>query len=198
MSQRLLDILNVVQIPNHLSSSALIIIDAQREYLDGRLPLVGIDKALTQIQELLKRARKLNTKIWFIRHSMNVGSPIFNPTSKYFQIIDEVVPLTSESIIDKYSPSCFTNTKLSSKLQSAGINKLIVTGFMTHACISASVRAANDLGFMSTVVAEACATRDLPDKSNNTITADTVHNVTLAALSDLFATVVASSNDVPD
>lgn len=62
---------------------------------------------------------------------------------------------------------------------------------MTHMCVSATVRAATDHGFMSTIAADTVATRDLPDATGNgTIQADAVNRITLAALSDRFAWVV--------
>jgi nicotinamidase-related amidase len=57
-------------------------------------------------------------------------------------------------------------------------------------CVSATARAALDLGYRTTVIADACATRDLPDGSGGIIDATTVHRVALAELADRFATVV--------
>lgn len=200
MAKTLLQMLDVKQEPNKLSESGLIIIDAQREYLDGSVPLVGFDDAVKEIKVLLDRARQLGTKVWHVRHKTANGAPIFAPDSKYFQIVDELKPLDSENIIDKNHPSAFADTSLNDELKKAGLDKLIVTGFMTHACISASVRSAAALGKNCTVVASACATRDLPDIANqdNVIKARDLHAATLAALSDIFATVVTSKEAIKD
>ena len=42
-----------------------------------------------------------------------------------------------------------------------GVKKLVLAGFMTHMCVSSTARAALDLGFQTTVPADASATRDL-------------------------------------
>lgn len=200
MTKTLLQILNLNQVPSHLSRSGLIIVDAQREYLDGSLPLIGFEEAVREIRNILDRARQLKTKIWHIRHKTVSGAPIFAPDSKYFQIVDTLKPLANEHIIDKSHPSAFAGTTLEDDLRKESIDKLVMTGFMTHGCISASVRSAAALGHNVTVVANACATRDLPDPahSDRVISAGHVHTATMAALSDIFATIVPSQESIPD
>lgn len=61
---------------------------------------------------------------------------------------------------------------------------------MTHMCVSATVRAAKDLGYQSTVVADACATRTLPGLKSEHLDAQALHEMELVALSDFFAYVV--------
>lgn len=61
---------------------------------------------------------------------------------------------------------------------------------MTHMCVSATARAAHELAWRTTVVADASATRDLPDSlGNDSIPAAVIHRAALAALSDRFASV---------
>lgn len=64
---------------------------------------------------------------------------------------------------------------------------------MTHMCISSTARAALDLGFRTTIDADGCATRDLPDGTGGTIAAKLIHDVALAELSDRFA-IIARDN----
>ena len=75
-------------------------------------------------------------------------------------------------------------------MAASGRRELIVAGFATHMCVSATTRAALDHGYRTTVVAAACATRDLPDPLGGVIAAETVHRAELAALADRFAVVV--------
>jgi hypothetical protein len=61
-------------------------------------------------------------------------------------------------------------------------------------CVSATTRAALDLGYRVTLVANGTATRALPNPlSGETIPARIIHEATLAALADRFAIVVADS-----
>ncbi len=62
---------------------------------------------------------------------------------------------------------------------------------MTHMCVSATARAALDLGYQSTVLSDASATRDLPDIDGaGTVPAAEIHRIELAALADRFAIVL--------
>jgi nicotinamidase-related amidase len=93
----------------------------------------------------------------------------------------------------KRLPNGFAGTELHERLQQAGRSNLILAGFMTHMCISASVRAALDLGYQTTVIGDATATRALPAHDGGTpISADAVHRTALAELADRFAAVVTS------
>jgi nicotinamidase-related amidase len=101
-------------------------------------------------------------------------------------------------LIPRSSPDAyFAGTDLANQLAVSGRKNLIVGGFMTHMCVSATVRSATDNGFMSTVAADTVATRDLPDATGGaTITADAIDRITLAALSDRFAWIVPRANDI--
>ena len=91
----------------------------------------------------------------------------------------------------KRLPNAFAGTELHERLQQAGRNTLILAGFMTHMCISASARAALDLGYQTTVIGDATATRALPAHDGGApISADAVHRTALAELADRFAAVV--------
>ncbi len=70
-----------------------------------------------------------------------------------------------------------------------------MAGFQTHMCISATARSALDHGYRVTVVANACATRDLPDPlGGEPLSAAQLHRVSLAELHDRFATVVPDAS----
>ena len=51
----LLDLLHAPAKQAKLAESALVIVDAQREYLDGKVPLSGIESALASLADLLAR-----------------------------------------------------------------------------------------------------------------------------------------------
>ena len=192
-------LLNLNNENQSLADSSLVVVDAQREYLDGNLPLSGIDKALDQISHILDRARTLGTNIIPVQHFSPKGAPLFNPDDKFVEIIDAVKPMGAENVIKKNLPDSFAGTDLDERIKASGKKDLVVVGFMTHACISATVRSALNYGYHTTVIANACATRDLPTLENSgVIPAGTVHDATMAALSDLFARVIADDKSLKD
>lgn len=70
-------------------------------------------------------------------------------------------------------------------------------GFMTHMCVEATTRAALDHGYATTVVADATATRDLPDPLGGApVGAVDLQRRSLAAMADRFATVVRSAGEI--
>ena len=105
-----------------------------------------------------------------------------------------MAPEGAEKVIEKALPNAFAGTELDAVLAATGRKKLIVIGFMTHMCVSSTVRAALDHGYFCTVEASACATRDLPDGMGGTVAAADLHRASLAALSDRFA-IIAHGRD---
>jgi nicotinamidase-related amidase len=73
------------------------------------------------------------------------------------------------------------------------VDELVVCGMMTSMCVDATVRAAVDLGFDTTVAHDACATCDL-DFGGTSIPAASVHAAFLAALADGYAAVVSTDD----
>ena len=118
------------------------------------------------------------------------GERNFRAEGAKFPIAAPAAPETNEAVVTKALPNAFAGTELADLLRKTGRKTIIFAGFMTHMCISSSVRAATDLGYGATVVGNACATRDLPDGAGGVVTAAELHRASLAALSDRFATVV--------
>jgi nicotinamidase-related amidase len=188
----LLEMAGAAGLPVLWDKSVLLLIDHQVEYTAaGGLPLVGIDAAVAEIGRLLAAARRHGAPVIHVRHHGRPGGALFNPDGPGSRFITGIGPVESEAIVTKALPNSFAGTDLSARLQALGRKELIVAGFQTHMCISATVRSAVDHGYRSTVVAAACATRDLPDPLGSGVTAAAdLHRVTLTALSDRFATIL--------
>ena len=161
MPQTLLQLRGLAIAPARLSQSALVIIDAQGEYRSGRMALPGIDPALARIADLLARARAAGTAVFHVAQIGQAGA-LFDPGTERGAILPQAAPVTGEPVVLKRLPNAFAGTELHERLQQAGRSNLILAGFMTHMCISASARAALDLGYQTTVIADATATRALP------------------------------------
>jgi nicotinamidase-related amidase len=177
--------------PSPLETSALIIIDAQGEYVTGRLPLRGMGAAVAETKRLLELARSRGTPVFHVVHHARSGAAVFDPEGPYVAIVPELAPMDRETIVTKSLPNAFAKTDLHDLVVATGRKELIVAGFMTHMCVSSTARAALDLGYRTTIVASATATRDLPKAvGNGVIPAEVVQESALAALADRFAVVV--------
>jgi len=184
--------------PSAISISTLILIDCQNEYVTGALPLVGVDAAMTAAQEILGRFRDQDAPVIHIQHQGKPGGA-FDLDQDRGQIDARVTPIDGEEIILKGLPNSFAGTHLQDRLQNIDRTNLIIVGFQTHMCVSATTRAALDLGYRNTLIADAIATRDLPGAAGGPdMPAADIHNATLAALADRFAIVAQSVGDIAD
>ena len=174
--------------PPPLSQSAVVIIDAQNEYLDGKLPLPGTMPAIEAIRTLLAKARAAGAPVIHVAHKGKAGG-LFDRDGRGGAIIAAVQPEGGEVVVEKPLPNAFAQTTLDAELKKTGRTSLVIAGFMTHMCVSSTARAALDLGYKTTVASDASATRDLPDPLGGVISADALHRAALAELGDRFALI---------
>lgn len=196
-AKTLLQMAGVTPAPAKLSDAAVVIIDAQNEYVTGRLPLAGVDAALARIADLLAAARAAGAPIIHVAQRGRPGG-LFDPESENFKFAAQASPFAGEPVVEKPLPNSFAKTDLDAKLQAAGKKTLVIAGFMTHMCVSATTRSALDHGYSVTVVADAVATRNLPDPLGGAdLTAEQIHRTALAELADRFATVARVADIKP-
>jgi nicotinamidase-related amidase len=132
-------------------------------------------------------------------HVLHRGSgALFNPQATGFAVAAPLLPLPGEALVEKSMANAFHDTDLLEILRATGRQELIVIGYMTHNCVSSTVRAGLDLGYRSTVVAAATGTRDLPDGRGGHLPAAAIQAACLAGLADTIAKVVDSEADIPD
>lgn len=180
-----------------MANRAVIVVDLQNEYLPtGKLPLSGIEEAVTTAAGVIDAARASGEPVIHVRHEgAAADAPIFTPGTANVEIIPAVQPQAQEAVIVKHYPNSFRETGLQALLEEQGIEEVVVVGAMSHMCIDATARAAADLGYGVTVVADACATRDL-EFAGKTVAAADVHAAFMSALAFGYANVVAA-DDLP-
>lgn len=186
----LLELAGVASAPPRLGETVVVVIDAQHEYVGGRLALPGVGPALDEIERLLARARALRTPIIHVVHRGRAGG-IFAPDTPGFEIAGQADPAPGEAVVTKSLPNAFASTDLADRVHALKRASIVVVGFATHMCVEATTRGAVDLGLKAVVIASATATRDLPDPlSEDIIPAAEVQRNALAALADRFAVIV--------
>jgi len=176
--------------PPDWNAAALVLVDCQREYVDGALPLPGVGPALAEAAKVVDLAREAGAPVVHVVHHGAAGGGVFDPEAVGSHEAPEIAAAEGEAVVSKGLPNSFAGTSLQQELEATGRKSLVVVGFMTHMCVSSTVRAGLDLGYSCTVVDKACATRDLPDGQGGVIAAAELHRAELAALADRFALVV--------
>lgn len=74
------------------------------------------------------------------------------------QVLEAIAPAEDEIVLSKTSSSVFISTNIDYVLRNLGTRYLVVAGFLTDQCIESAVRDACDLGYLVTLVTDACAT----------------------------------------
>ncbi|CAB3969416.1 cysteine hydrolase [Burkholderia cenocepacia] len=172
--------------------TALLVIDFQNEYFSGRLPIPEGPRALGNAQRVIAFADRAGMPVFHVQHVDAADGPIFADGSDGFRFHADLQPAAHHTVVKKTSVSVFPTTDIDARLKAAGVDTLIVTGLMTHACVAGAARDAVPLGYAVIVVDDACATRDLDLADGGTVSHRDLHRATLAALSDTFGDVLTT------
>ncbi len=174
-------------------TAALLVVDIQNFYFEGgRVPLVAPEPAAANARRLLDAFRAGLGPVIHVQH-LPPGQSEPTPASgdEQYRIRAVVAPRPGETVIGKHHANAFRDTDLLDRLRQRGVTALVICGMQTHMCVEAAARAAADLGFDVTVVADACATRDL-SYAGVDVPAREVHAAVLAALAGTYAKVVTT------
>jgi nicotinamidase-related amidase len=178
-----------------MDKAALLIIDAQQEYFApiGKVVLPDGPQAVARIAEMLRWARLSDLPVFHIVHeSRRPGATTFVPGSPALAIHEALTPTVGEPVITKHLPGAFTNTRLEAELRSRGIERVIVSGFMTQMCCDTTTREAAHRGFKVTLLSDATAAMDVKAPDGAVIPHDQVHRTHLASLNGFLAEVKRS------
>ncbi len=74
------------------------------------------------------------------------------------KVIDAIAPGRDEIVLPKTSSSVFISTNIDYLLRNLGVRYLMLAGLLTDQCVESAVRDACDLGYLVTLVPDACAT----------------------------------------
>lgn len=174
-------------------TKALLVIDIQNDYFPGGLmQLVGSTEAAQQAARLQAQFRQDANPVINVQHvALSPSATFFLPNSKGAEIHESVAPIEGEPVIVKHHPNAFRETELKKVLDELTVDELVVVGMMTHMCIDTTVRAASDMGLKVTLVADACATKNL-EFAGVEVSAANVQAAYLAAIDRSFAKVVSA------
>ena len=111
----------------------------------------GVEVMYTVIEALTQDGRDLSLDYKISRLFCAKGS-------RDAKVIDEIAPVGDEIVIPKTSSSVFISTNIHYVLGNLGVRHLIVAGVLTDQCVDSTVRDACDLGYLVTLVTDACAT----------------------------------------
>ena len=163
--------------------TALLVIDIQKDYFPGgKYELVNPLAAAKNAYMLLQCFREHGGHHVHIQHiALKPDAPFFVKGSTGSDIHDATAHFEGEPIVYKHYPNSFRETNLLEMLKEWKIERVVITGMMSHMCVDATTRAAADFGFKVIIAEDACATRDL-QFDDTTVPAEHVHKAFMAAL----------------
>ena len=171
------------------AESALVLIDVQEGFDDPVWGERNNPDAEENIERLLDAWRAFVRPVVHVKHdSVEENSPL-RPDRPGNAIRTFAKPREGERLFQKSVNSGFIGTDLESHLREVGTEELVLVGFTTDHCVSTTTRMAENLGFSSTVVADATASFDREGHDGTLYTGEESHRLALAHLSGEFATI---------
>ena len=107
------------------------------------------------------------------------------PGSREAEFVPSVAPQDDEIVINKTASGVFSSTNIHFVLSNLGVTALFVCGVYTTECVETTVRDACDLGYIVTLVEDACTT----------VTPE-LQRASLATLRDRYARIVGTEQAV--
>ncbi len=174
-------------------TTALVVIDFQKEYFTGKMPIPDGTQAMANTQKLIKFADAAKMPVFQVQHIAPAGSAVFAIDGDTVKFQPGMEPRAHDKVVQKKTVSVFASTDLDKQLKAANIKTIIVAGLMTHACVAGAARDAVPLGYQVVVASDASATRSIKRANGATVDSATLHRAALAEVEDTFGDVLTTS-----
>lgn len=156
---------------------AFLVIDAQYNFFGARKPLldqvddfptgigIGAWNSLDHSRKVLSAARNAGIPVIFTRYvaqggprshesRMSRDHSKFEPGSMGSEIVEELSPISGETVIDKNYASAFFGTPLINHLVGKSVDSLIIIGGTTSGCVRSTAIDASNYGFNAILVSD--------------------------------------------
>ncbi len=131
---------------------ALLLIDIQLGFIEVDEPVYQAQEMLSRFKSLLNKARYAGVPVIYLRHDNEptIDGPIH----------PKIAPSKHDLVISKQTPNSFFETNLHQQLQLRGIKRLVIAGFQSEMCITATSMRARELGYEIILVEDGHSTFD--------------------------------------
>ena len=148
-----------------MAKQALIVIDVQNDYFsDGKFPLHQPELTMQNNLKAMALAKQNDVTIIHIQHlvSPEVGEGLFfYEGSNGAEIHKDIMAAAPNApVITKAHADCFEKTNLEQVLQELGIEEIMLTGMMTHNCVTHTALSPAAAKYKPKVIAECTCTVD--------------------------------------
>jgi nicotinamidase-related amidase len=136
-----------------MMKSALLVIDVQRDVVANAFRR---NEVIANIAGLVVRARKEGVPVIWVQHSDDE----LVKGSEGWAYVDELRMADDEPVVHKQFGDSFEGTNLDELLQERGVERLVVCGAQTDACIRSTLHGAIARGYNAILVSDAHTTDD--------------------------------------
>lgn len=169
---------------------ALLIIDVQNEYFNGKLPISYPQDSFKNILKAMDSANENGIPVILVQHA-NTGKDVltFKNGTYEHEIHEEILKRDYDEIIEKNLPGSFTGTELESWLKENEIETVTVCGYMTQMCCDTTARQAMHMGYNVEFLSDATGTLDISNYAGE-IKAKELHKAVLITQAMRFSKVM--------
>lgn len=177
--------------PQKPQRRALIVIDVQNEYIDGKFRIEHPDvrDSLPNIERAMDFAHRKGIPIAVVQHVLPADAPIFALGSFGVELHPRIATRHHDHLITKTLPSCFTGTDLDAWLAKNDVDTLVIVGYMTHNCDDSTTREAAHRGYHVELLHDATGSLPYRNKAGGASAAE-IHRVTCVVMQSTFAAVM--------
>ncbi|MRI35044.1 cysteine hydrolase [Endozoicomonas sp. OPT23] len=148
-----------------MAKQALIVIDIQNDYFsEGKYPLYQTELTAEKNLEAIALANEKNIPVIHIQHlvSPELGEGLFfYDNSKGAEIHKDIMAASPDSpVVVKRHADCFEKTNLEELLQDMEVEEILLTGMMTHNCVTHTALSPAAAKYNPKVIEECCCTID--------------------------------------
>ena len=176
------------------SRRALLVIDAQNEYVSGRLPIEypDVECSLANIASAMDAARGRSIPVVVVQNTAPPGAPIFRKGTPGWELHERVASRPYDHYVEKRLPSAFAGTDLGAWIATNSIDTLVVVGYMTHNCADSTIRHALHAGIAVEFLEDAAGAVSYANRAGS-VSAKDVHTASCVVLQSRFAAVMSTA-----
>lgn len=171
---------------------ALLVIDVQNEYFNGKLPVCYPAETLPNILTAVEAAKENEIPVIVIQHSMaQKEGTAFIKGSEGWKLHSAMKAVEPDHYVEKHLPSAFVGTDLQAWLQAHEIDTVVISGYMTQFCCDTTARYAMHLGYNVEFLSDGTATLGF-ENSAGKVSAEELHRAILVVQAARFSSVMTT------
>lgn len=173
-------------------NKALLVIDVQKEYFSGKMPVTHPPQTLKNILKAMDTAHDRGFPIVLIQHTaLGKNAETFLKGSDGWKLHPEVSGREYDHLVEKNLPGSFTGTDLEIWLREKNVDTLVISGYMTQMCCDTTARQAFHRGFKVEFLSDATGTLTVSNYAG-TVTDKELHRAILVTQAMRFSRVLST------